>query len=79
MKLHFPTHLSDADLIAELRQLARREREATVELVAHLAVLDSRQLFLGAGCSSTFTYCVEVLRLSEHSTYNRIEAARAAL
>jgi hypothetical protein len=23
-----------------------------------------------------FAYCVEVLRLSEHETYNRIEAAR---
>jgi hypothetical protein len=79
MKFNFPSHFSDADLLAELKQLARREREATVELVAHLAVLDSRQFFLGAGCSSTFTYCVEVLRLSEHSTYNRIEAARAAL
>lgn len=79
MKLHFPSHLSDEDLIAELKRLVQGERDATVDLIAHLAVLDARRLFLGSGCSSTYTYCTEVLRLSEHSAYNRIEAARAAL
>ncbi|MGH7490468.1 MAG: HNH endonuclease, partial [bacterium] len=29
-------------------------------------------------CSSLFTYCTQVLHLSEHATYHRIEAARAA-
>ena len=29
-------------------------------------------------CSSLFTYCTRVLRLSEHAAYGRIEAARAA-
>jgi len=58
--------------------LAGREREATAHLVAHLAELDARRLYLGAGFSSLFTYCMEVLRLSEAEAYNRIEAARAA-
>src|SRR5713101_1466444 len=35
-------------------------------------------LYLGAGFSSLFTYCCEVLHLSEPAAYNRIEAARAA-
>ena len=34
--------LSDRDLIARLYALAGRERQASVELVAHLAVLDAR-------------------------------------
>lgn len=36
-----------------------------------------RRLYLGAGCSSLFTYCTQVLHLSEHAAYGRIEAARA--
>ena len=40
--------------------------------------LDVRRLYLGEGCSSLFTYCTQVLHLSEHAAYGRIEAARAA-
>jgi hypothetical protein len=39
--------------------------------------VDSRRLYLGQGCSSLFTYCTQVLHLSEHAAYHRIEAARA--
>jgi hypothetical protein len=78
MKINMASHLSDDDLVAKVRSLAGREREATVELIAHLAELDARRLYLGAGFSSLFTYCTEVLHLSEAEAYNRIEAARAA-
>jgi hypothetical protein len=40
--------------------------------------MDARRLYLGQGFSSLFTYCTQVLRLSEHAAYGRIEAARAA-
>lgn len=69
--------LSDAALLAQVTALAERERHATADLVASLAELDARRLYLGAGCSSLFTYCTQVLRLSEHAAYGRIEAARA--
>jgi len=70
--------LSDQDLLARVSVLAGKEREATVELVAHLAVLDARPaLFAAEGHGSLFTYCTEVLRLSEDATCNRIQAARA--
>ncbi|HEY8148314.1 MAG TPA: HNH endonuclease [Vicinamibacteria bacterium] len=70
--------LSDQDLLARVGVLAGREREASVELVAHLAVLDALPvLFAAAGHGSLFTYCTEVLRLSEDATCNRIQAARA--
>ena len=71
-------HLSDRALIDEVTSAAARERGATVRLVALLAELDARRLYLGEGCSSLFTYCVQVLRLSEHAAYGRIEAARVA-
>ena len=78
MKIDIPSNLSDAALVAEVRSLAGRQREASAHLIAHLAELDARRLYLGAGFSSLFTYCTEVLRMSEAEAYNRIEAARAA-
>jgi len=70
--------LTDDELLSRVRILATREREATVELVAHLAELDTRRLHLAQGYGSLFSYCTEVLRLAEHAAYNRIEAARAS-
>jgi hypothetical protein len=70
--------LSNDQLISRVKDLARCEQQATARLVAHLAELDTRRLYLSEGCSSLFTYCTEVLHLSEHAAYNRIEAARAA-
>ncbi len=72
------TTLSDQELLAEVTALAGRERQATAQLIAALAEVDSRRLYLGEGCSSLFTYCTQVLRLSEHAAYGRIEAARLA-
>lgn len=70
--------LSNANLLSECVRLAAAERSATVQLIAALAEVDRRRLYLGEGCSSLFTYCTRVLHLSEHAAYGRIEAARAA-
>ena len=70
--------LSDQDLLARLKALAGKEREVSVELVAHLAALDSRPaLYAAQGYGSLFSYCTQALRLSEDAACNRIEAARA--
>src|SRR3989337_58419 len=76
--LSSPADLSDQDLLARTMQLAREERQVTALLIAHLAEVDARRLYLAEGYSSLFTYCTEVLRLSEHAAYGRIAAARAA-
>jgi hypothetical protein len=78
MKIDTPCHLSDGDLVAAVKSLARCEREATASLIAYLGELDARRLYLAASFSSLFTYCCAVLHLSEPAAYNRIEAARAA-
>ena len=70
--------LSDDQLLAEVQRLASTERRATVALLRSLIELDARRLYLREGCSSLFTYCTQVLRLSEGGAYNRIEVARAA-
>ena len=76
MKIVIPSHLSDDDLVAALQSLAQAERGATAQLIAHLAEMDARCLFLPAGFSSLFVYCTSVLRLSEDAAYNRIDVAR---
>src|SRR6267378_143259 len=70
--------LSDQALLARLETLAGKERASSVELVAHLAALESRPaLFAAQGYGSLFSYCTQALRLSEDAACNRIEAARA--
>jgi hypothetical protein len=52
--------LSDPDLLARLGILAGKERDALVELVAHLAELDSRpRIYAAAGYGSLFSYCTQ--------------------
>lgn len=70
--------LTDTELLATVRQLAGRERQATAALIASLVEVDARRLYLGEGCSSLFAYCTRVLHLSEHAAYGRIQAARVA-
>ena len=77
-KLETVSQLSDSELLAAVKSAAQDERHATARLVALLAHVDQRRLYLGEGCSSLFTYCTQVLHLSEHAAYGRIEAARAA-
>ena len=70
--------LSDEELVRNLESAVARERGATVQLIALLAEMDVRRLFLEQGHSSLFVYCTKCLHLSEHAAYGRIEAARAA-
>src|SRR5687768_1057103 len=75
--LRFFTTLPDCELLEAASRLAGAERRATTELIAALAEVDARRLYLGEGCRSLFAYCTQVLHLSEHAAYARIEAARA--
>lgn len=69
--------LPDDLLLGRAGELVARERSSTAELVAHLAEIELRRLYLGLACSSMFTYCTQRLRLSEDAAYARIEVARA--
>jgi 5-methylcytosine-specific restriction endonuclease McrA len=73
--LSFAT-LSDKDLLDRAHRLADHEREATASLIACLAEVDARRLYLGEACSSLFAWCTDVLHLSGDAAYGRIEAAR---
>ena len=78
MKLYSLTHLSNETLLRDLATLVARERISTAQLLAHLAEVDARQLYLPAGYSSMYIYCVQELRLSEDAALKRIRVARKA-
>ncbi len=78
MNIRSIDRLSDEQLLADLKATVARERDATARLIALLAEMDARRLYLAHGYSSLFVYCTRCLHLSEHAAYGRIEAARAA-
>ena len=78
MTITIPSHLTDDELVAALPALAGDERQLTARLVAHLAEMDKRQIFVPAGYSSLYQYCREALGYSEDAAYTRGVAARVA-
>lgn len=72
------SHLSDQALLRDLSALVTRDRKTTAEILAHIAEVDDRRLYLQAGYASMHAYCVDELHLSEDGAYKRIQAARAA-
>src|SRR5262245_49093250 len=69
--------LSDSDLLARTHAFSTAEREATAELVAHLAALEMRpSAYAALGHGTLYGYCTEALGLSEDAACNRIAAAR---
>jgi hypothetical protein len=78
MKSRSLIDLSDRELLEAVKCLAADEHQVTARLVASLAELDARRLYLAEGYPSLFMYCMQVLHLSEHAAFNRMAAARSA-
>jgi hypothetical protein len=78
MRNYTLTHLSDAVLLRDLAALVARDRLTTATLLAHIAEVDARQLYVPAGYPSMHAYCVDELRFSEDEAKKRIQAARVA-
>src|SRR5512143_2925726 len=70
------THLSDPELLHSLHASVAGERASTADVLAHIAEVDARQLYLLAAYPSMYAYCVRELNLSEDAAYKRIQAAR---
>jgi hypothetical protein len=68
--------ISDEELLERLSGLLKKARRVESDLVAHIGEVDERRLYARKACSSMFSYCTEVLHLSEHEAYLRINAAR---
>ncbi|HEY3215819.1 MAG TPA: HNH endonuclease, partial [Candidatus Eisenbacteria bacterium] len=55
-----------------------QDRATTAALLAHLAEVDARKLYLPAAYPSMYAYCVGELGLCEQAAFKRILAARTA-
>ncbi len=74
--MHSLKGLSDRELINRLRNLVKKEQTSTIEILAHLAEVDRRDLYVGYGYSSLSEYCVSHLGYGESSAWRRVSAAR---
>jgi hypothetical protein len=72
------SHLSDGALLRDLAALVAQDRVTTAALLAHLAEVDARKLYLPAAYPSMYAYCVGELGLCEQAAFKRIRAARTA-
>jgi hypothetical protein len=68
--------VDDAQLLAALSRLVRREHDLMSDLLAHLAELDERRLHLELGFTSLFAYCTEALGFCKSAAGRRIAVAR---
>lgn len=69
------TDLTNQELLDQLADLARQEKQCTAAVVAHLAEVDARGAYL-PWASSLFVYATTHLHMAEGSSYKRITAAR---
>jgi hypothetical protein len=68
--------LGNDALLAALPVLVQRGNENTADVLAHLADLDERKLFLDLGYPSLFAYCIEALGLCESAVGRWTTATR---
>jgi 5-methylcytosine-specific restriction endonuclease McrA len=71
--------LSDDELLRGLAHVLSQSRRTEADLVAHIAEVETRRLYVREASPSMFAYCTNILHLSEAEAYLRITAARAAL
>ena len=68
--------LSNDNLIAAVRSLAKEERRITREILDHINEVSKRRLYADLGFSSIFDWLVKDLGYSESAAYRRMQAAR---
>ena len=66
------------ELFRNLDVLEAREHATIADLLAHLAEVDERKLYVPAGYESMYAYCVERRGYPEDVACKRIQAARTA-
>jgi 5-methylcytosine-specific restriction endonuclease McrA len=67
--------LRDEALLVEVRQAVARERTATSVVVAGIAELSARRLYVSLGYHSLTEFCMEDLKLSRKEAQSRVRAA----
>ena len=78
MRTYDLSRVSDAALVRKLTVLLAEERISMAAVLALLAEVDARRLYLPAGFPSMYAYCVGELHLCEQAAMKHIRAARTA-
>jgi hypothetical protein len=78
MSTYTLTHLDDDSLLQGFAAHAAQERSTTAALLAHIAEIDARHLYLRNGFESMRAYCMHALHLSEDAAAKRLQVARLA-
>ena len=68
--------ISNQELVAELKELVKKEREVIATIVKYLHLVWKRKLYAELGYSSMFVFCTEALGYSGGAAYRRIQAAK---
>lgn len=71
------SRVRDDVLLRDLLTHNGEEQAKSATVIAEIAEVDARRLYVPAGYTSMHAYCVHVLHLSEYAAYRRIQAARA--
>ncbi len=69
-------HVSDNNLLANLKSLRVREKEVLLEVLKHIAEVERRELYLREGYPSMFAYLTVELGYSENGASRRLRGAR---
>jgi hypothetical protein len=72
------SHLSDSTLLRDAAAHHAGDCKSTAVLLAYLAEIDARKLYLPAAYPSMYAWCLGELHMSEDAARKRIHAARAA-
>src|SRR5207237_219456 len=72
------TVMSDDDLIALTREIARKSNGVEAELLLYLSEIDARKIYRERASPSMIAFCMREFNFSEGAAYNRINVARAA-
>jgi hypothetical protein len=72
------SHVSDDVLMHGFATLVAQDRRTTAALLAHIAEIDARHLYLKFGHESMRAWCVATLHLSEDAAAKRLQVARLA-
>jgi 5-methylcytosine-specific restriction endonuclease McrA len=78
MPSYLLSDLSDLVLVRNFGTLLGQERGVSAEMLAHLAEIDERRLYLPAGHDSMLSYLVQDWDVSEDSALSLIRAGRTA-
>ncbi len=78
--IHTPSlhHLEKDQLLQDFSALVERDRRDTATMLAYVAEIDRRRLYLEHACPSMFAFCTKRFRMSEAIAAKRIRAGRAA-